>query len=165
MSRAFNPPEFLSKGLLVRAAGFFAFWAILSGLNPLDLLVGALAAAIAACASVRLLPPGEWTFRPVALLRLTLRFLRQSVVAGADVARRALDPRLPLRPGFVTYPTRFPPGTARNVFTSLTSLLPGTVPTGEQDGHLVYHCLDLDQPVVSDLAAEEEALSRAFCND
>lgn len=150
------------KRLLARAAGFFAFWVILSGLNPLDLLVGALTAAIAAWTSVRLLPSGEWTFRPIALLRLALDFLRQSVVAGIDVARRALDPRLPLRPGFVVYPTRLPPGTARNLFTSLTSLLPGTVPTGERDGQLVYHCLDVNQPVLSELAAEEAILSRAI---
>src|SRR5262249_53359216 len=80
---------------------------------------------------------------------------------GADVAWRALDPRLPLRAGFVAYPVRFPPGSARNTFTTLTSLLPGTVPAGEQGGELVYHCLDVDQPVVSQLAAEEAALSRA----
>ena len=96
------------------------------------------------------------------LARLALRFLCQSVVAGMDVARRALDPRLPLRPGFVTYPVRFPPGTARNAFAALTSLLPGTVPAGDEDGQLVYHCLDVDQPVVSQLAAEEAALSRAL---
>jgi len=98
-------------------------------------------------------------------MRLALRFVRQSVVAGADVAWRALDPRLPLRPGFVAYPVRFPPGAARNAFTTLTSLLPGTVPAGAQGGELVYHCLDVGQPVVSQLAAEEAALSRAFRDD
>jgi multicomponent Na+:H+ antiporter subunit E len=51
------------------------------------------------------------------------------------------------------------------VFTALTSLLPGTVPAGEESGQLVYHCLDVDQPVVSQLAAEEAALSRALRND
>jgi multicomponent Na+:H+ antiporter subunit E len=82
-----------------------------------------------------------------------------------DVARRALDPRLPLRPGFVAYPVRFAPGPTRNAFTTLTSLLPGTVPTGDDGGQLVYHCLDVDQPVVSQLAAEEAALSRALGDD
>jgi multicomponent Na+:H+ antiporter subunit E len=89
----------------------------------------------------------------------------QSIVAGIDVARRALDPRLPLRPGFVSYPVCFPPGPARNAFTSLTSLLPGTVPAGDDGEHLVYHCLDVDQPVVAQLAAEETALSRAVGDD
>jgi len=37
-------------------------------------------------------------------------FLRQSIVAGIDVAQRALDPRLPLRPGFVVYQGAPPAG-------------------------------------------------------
>ncbi len=149
----------------MRAIGFFGFWLILSGVQPADLPIGALAAVIATWVSLRLLPPGRWRLRPVALARLVLRFLRQSIAAGFDVAWRALDPRLPLRPGFVAYPVRFPPGTARNVFTTLTSLLPGTVPAGEDGGQLVYHCLDVDQPIVSELAAEEAALSRAIGDD
>jgi multicomponent Na+:H+ antiporter subunit E len=153
------------RASLARGAGFLAFWLILFGFSPVDLPVGALAAAAATWVSLRLLPPGPSRLRPVALARLALRFLWQSIIAGIDVARRALDPRLPLRPGFVAYPVRFPPGTARNVFTTLTSLLPGTVPTGDENGQLVYHCLDLDQPVVSQLAAEEAALSRAIRND
>src|SRR5262245_56306113 len=150
---------------LTRAAGFYALWVILSGLTPLDLLVGAPAAVIATWMSLRMLPPGQWRFRPLALTLLVLRFLKQSIGAGIDVARRALDPRLPLRPGFVTYPVRFPPGMTRNAFTALTSLLPGTVPAGEESGQLVYHCLDVDRPVVAELAAEEEALTLAFSND
>jgi len=50
------------------------------------------------------------------------------------------------------------------MFAALTSLLPGTVPTGEENGQLVYHCLDVGQPVIAQLAAEEEALSRALSN-
>lgn len=72
---------------------------------------------------------------------------------------------MPLRPGLVTYPVRFAAGTARNIFTTLTSLLPGTVPAGAENGQLVYHCLDIDQPIVSQLAAEEAALSQALRND
>ncbi|HEX3406853.1 MAG TPA: Na+/H+ antiporter subunit E, partial [Caulobacteraceae bacterium] len=81
---------------------------------------------------------------------------------GVDVARRALDPRLPLRPGLVTYPIGFPPGAARNVFTILTSLLPGTVPAADEGDVLVYHCLDVEQPVLAQLAAEETTISRTF---
>jgi multicomponent Na+:H+ antiporter subunit E len=51
------------------------------------------------------------------------------------------------------------------VFTTLTSLLPGTVPTGEENGKLLYHCLDVEQPVIAELAAEEAALIRALYND
>jgi multicomponent Na+:H+ antiporter subunit E len=34
--------------------------------------------------------------------------------------------------------------------------MPGTLPVGtDRDGSLVYHCLDLDQPIASSLARDE----------
>jgi len=153
------------RGAVSRGAAFACLWLILIGGNPVDLAGGAIAVIAATWTSLHLLPPGRWRFSLVDLMRLAVSFPYQSVVAGVDVARRALDPRLPLRPGFVTYPVRFPPGNARNVFATLTSLLPGTVPISGDDGPLVYHCLDVTQPVASQLAAEEAALSRAFRDD
>jgi len=152
--------------LLARAAGFLGFWLILSEFSAVDLLVGALAALMAASASLRLLPPGQWRFRPVLLAGLAVRFLRQSIWAGIDVAWRALDPRLPLRPGFVSYRTHLPPGPARNAFLTMTSLLPGTLPCGpDGEGGLAVHCLDVSQPVVEQLTIEEAAFSRAIGHD
>src|SRR5262249_51500150 len=114
-------------------------------------------------ASLRLLPPGTSRVRPATLGMLALHFFRQSIVAGTDVAWRALDPKLPLRPGFVLYPVGLPPGSARNMFTTLISLLPGTVPTdSEERGGIVIHCLDVEQPVVTHLAAEEAVFARVI---
>ena len=152
--------------LLARAAGFLGFWLILSEFSAADLLVGALAALMAASVSLHLLPPGPWTLRPVVLAGLAVRFLRQSIWAGMDVAWRALDPRLPLRPGFVSYRPQLPPGPARNAFLTMMSLLPGTLPCGpDGEGGLAVHCLDVSQPVVEQLAVEETAFSRAVGHD
>jgi len=152
--------------LLARTAGFLGFWLILSEFSAVDLLVGVLAALMAASASLRLLPPAQWTFRPVVLAGLVVRFVQQSIWAGIDVAWRALDPRLPLRPGFVSYRPHLPPGPARNAFLTMTSLLPGTLPCGpDEEGGLAVHCLDVSQPVVEQLTAEEAAFSRAVGHD
>jgi multicomponent Na+:H+ antiporter subunit E len=146
----------------LRTVGFFAIWTALSGAAG-DLLPGIAAALAATWVSLRLLPPGPTRLQPRALAEFALRFLVQSVLAGADVARRALDPRLPLRPGLVHYPVGLPAGARRNIFTAVTSLLPGTVPLGAgDDGALVIHCLDSGQPVAAQLAAEEAALVRVI---
>jgi multicomponent Na+:H+ antiporter subunit E len=148
-----------ARNALPRVAGFFVFWLILCGTKPADLVVGALTAIAATWVSLLLLPAGEWSLSVVALARLMLRFPLQSITAGIDVAWRAFDPRLPLRPGFVVYRSRLAPGTARNAFTTLTSLLPGTLPCGfDVRGDLVIHCLDVDQPVIEQLGAEEVLL-------
>jgi multicomponent Na+:H+ antiporter subunit E len=148
-----------------RAAWFLCLWLVLAGAALDDIPAAAIAVAAATWTSLRLLEPGTSRRSPRAISRLALLFLYHSIVAGADVARRALDPRLPLRPGFVAYPTRLPRGLRRNVFATLTSLLPGTVPAGEEDAQLLYHCLDVEQPIVAELAEEEAALVRALYND
>jgi multicomponent Na+:H+ antiporter subunit E len=86
-------------------------------------------------------------------------------VAAWDVARRALDPRLPLRPGLVAYPARLRGGPARNAFACYTSLLPGTLTVADDGGTLLYHCLDCEQPVVAELASEETLLAEALDRD
>ena len=147
----------------VRAIGFLTIWISLSGGDAADLVAGAVAAVAATWASLRLLPRGTGRLRPAAVIGLVLRFLRQSGVAGVDVARRALDPRLPLHPGFVAYPVGLPPGPGRNTFTALISLQPGTVPTGAAaGGGLLVHCLDVGQPIDAQLAAEEEHLAKVI---
>jgi multicomponent Na+:H+ antiporter subunit E len=154
--------RFLLGGSPARAAFFFAFWLILYGVNSADLLIGIIAAIIATWASRRLLP-GRSSLRPIPLVRLALRFLRQSIVAGIDVAWRAIDPRMPLRPGFVVYQSHFPFGPMQNAFCTITGLLPGTLPSGsDENGDLVIHCLDVSQPVVEQLAAEETALQQVL---
>jgi multicomponent Na+:H+ antiporter subunit E len=112
---------------------------------------------------MKLLPPGGSRWSLSAAARLALRFLYKSVVAGADVARRALAPSLPLRLGFVTYPVRLAPGAARNTFCTLSSLLPGTLPVGsDQRGALLIHCLDTGEPIIAQLSEEEALLTRVL---
>ena len=149
--------------VLVRCAAFLALWMALAGAAPADLPGGLVAVMAATLASLRLAPPGPLRLSPAALARLTLRVLTQSIVAGMDVAWRALDPRLPLRPGFITFSSCLRNGMALNTFCTLTSLAPGTLPAGpDGDGALVIHCLDTGQPVAAHLAADEQLLARAL---
>lgn len=146
-----------------RGAAFYILWILLmQSAKPADLAFGAFAAVAATWTSLRLLPPEAGRLRFAVLLALLPHFLWESVVAAVDVARRALAPRMPLNPGYVTCPLGFPAGLARNTFSTITSLLPGTVPAGEVDGALVYHCLDVAQPVVEQLHEEERLLARAL---
>ena len=152
----------LLSAALVRGALFLLFWSALIGISRSSLAVGLLAAAAATWASLHLLPPGPQRVRLWPLAMLMPRFLWQSLCAGWDVARRAFDPRLPLRPGFVVFPCAHPPGHLRNTFATISSLLPGTLPCGESDGEIVFHCLDVGQPIFEQLAAEEKVLARVL---
>jgi multicomponent Na+:H+ antiporter subunit E len=165
MSVLANPPTLPIRAALARGSGFLGCWIVLIGFAPADLVVGLITAAAATWTSLALSAPGAHRVRLTAVLFLIPRFLWKSVVAGWDVARRALDPRLPLRTGFVGYPARFRSPFARNAFASYTSLLPGTLPVQDDGETLLYHCLDIEQPVAAELAREETVLTQAFDGD
>jgi multicomponent Na+:H+ antiporter subunit E len=150
------------RAALVRATGLFIFWTVLIGLAPVDLLVGLITSAAATWVSLRLLPPGSHGLRLGALPLLALRFVWQSVIAGVDVARRALARRPTLHPGFVSYATRYPRGPERNAFASLTSLTPGSVAVHDDQRGLLYHVIDVNVPAAEQLAEEEAAMARAM---
>jgi multicomponent Na+:H+ antiporter subunit E len=155
----------LASAAASRGAVFFGFWLAISGWKASDLPIGLIAAAGAAWTSLALLPPeGSW-LRLGGLAALAVSFVRGSVMAGFDVARRALRPEMDLRPGFVTAPLRVSPGNARNAFCALASLMPGTLPVGMDEDSLLIHGLDVAQPIAQSLAHEEVLFLRALGNE
>lgn len=146
--------------VLARTASFVALWLVmLPSFKFGDLATGALAVAAASWTSLHLRPPSTGRLRLWLVLRLAPHFFWESVRGAADVAWRALGPRVRVQLGYVECPLQFQPGLARNRFSSFTSLVPGTVACGDRDGVLVYHCLDVTQPVVEQLWAEEKRLA------
>ena len=139
---------------------------MISGWAPADLPVGIAAVVGATWVSLRFLPPLGSRYRLAAIASLVASFFRQSVVSGADVAWRAFTPNLRLQPGLVACPLRLPAGDKRSAFCALSSLMPGTLPTGtDEQGALLVHCLDISQPVAANLKAEELLFMRAFGGD
>jgi len=162
-TRPKHPLKSTLSTTLTRGVAFFVLWMVLmQSTKPADLAVGAFATLGATWLSRHLLAPTAGHLRFGSLFALLPHFIWESVRAGIDVARRAFDPRLPLRTGFVNCPLDFPPGLARNTFATITSLMPGAVAVDATDDSLIYHSLDTAQPVVEALWKEEKLLARAL---
>lgn len=140
----------------------FGLWVVLIGPAPGDLAPGIVTAAAATWLSLRVHPPGATGVRLRGLPALAVSFLWHSLVAAVDVARRVLDPALPVQPGLARHRVGLPPGFHREVFAALTSLSPGTVVLAEQADEFLLHCLDVGQPVSAQLRADEVALARVL---
>ena len=156
------------KGMLGRACAFFLLWLAVAGLKRADLPVGVAVAAAAAWASVVLAPPSGGRLNGSATLSYLAHFLRLSLVSGLDVARRALSTTPDLNPGMVEVRLRQPAGFARNAFSGIASLLPGSLLTGfdrEDEQRAYVHALDVRLPVAAELAAEEAAFLRTLGRD
>lgn len=140
-----------------RLTFFAALWLILTRDEAVPLGVAVVPAA--SWLSLKLLP----ATRPVRLLALLVmapRFVRRSLLGGVDVARRALDPRLPLNPGWIEIPIDLPDG-GRVALGGELSLMPGTLAAGSDRGRLLVHVLDRDQDIEGAVRAEEASLGRA----
>lgn len=138
-----------------RLAGSVAVWTVLAeGALPLDLL-SALTVVAATLASLALVPRARTRLHPVAAARFCAFFLLQSVRGGWDVARRALDPRLPLSPDFIEHPLRLKEDGARVLFVLTATLLPGTASVELKPQSLRLHVLDRRLPTGRVLAELE----------
>jgi|SRR5271165_3507586 len=153
----------LMTATAARGAAFLLLWLVWAGFHAGDLPAIVVAVGAATWASLRLLPPRAGRMSLSGLAWLALRFPGQSLLAGIDVAMRALNPRMKLRPCFVTYVPSLPPSVGRDAFCALASLMPGTLPADTKaDGALLVHCLDTDQPVLTQMRTEEALFMHAL---
>ncbi len=150
----------------VRAVVLFGLWMALGSWSLPDMAAGLIAACLASWASLILMPPKGYRGSAVAIAQIILMFPFQSFAAGLDVALRAFDPHMPLRPGIVPCPTRLKGETECNILRALMSLQPGSLPVEQQSGSvLLVHCLDSTQPFAERYRKDEALFAKAAGSD
>lgn len=149
--------------MLPRFTFFLGLWLVLNGPNLAGIIVGLPAAVLVSWLSTQLLPPSHRCLHLSTALFLGWFFLRNSLIAGLDVAWRAFHPHLPLRPGLVEVECSLPHGPQRDVHLAIGSMLPGSLPVADtMDGRILLHCLDTQQPVAEQMACQENLLRKAW---
>ena len=140
-----------------------AVWLVLGGVDGKALAMGALAVPAATWLSLRLLP-GRLHLSPWRVLRHFPTFIRDSLLGGIDVARRALSPRMPLSPGWVEVPVRLPDG-GRVALGAELSLMPGTLAAGVRGDKLLVHLLDTGAGFEDAIPREEAAIAEMILDN
>lgn len=140
-----------------RIALFAALWLILT--NGEAVMLGVAVVPAASWLSLRMLPATP-PLRLLALLATVPGFIWRSLLGGLDVARRALDPRLPLDPGWIEVVVDLPDG-GRVALGGELSLMPGTLAAGSEGRRLLVHVLDRRQDVEGAVRTEAVRLGRA----
>lgn len=152
------------RAILIRGAVLGTAWWAVARADPESIWLGIAAVAIATAASIRLLPPADMRLRPFGAIRLAGFFVRESLVGGIDVARRAFSrrPAERTRECFTRFETELPEGPARAFFTGMIGLLPGSVAADLRDGELLVHMLDRELADENRLRALERHVASAF---
>ncbi|WP_177418381.1 Na+/H+ antiporter subunit E [endosymbiont of Lamellibrachia barhami] len=143
-----------------RAALFALLWWILTDGAADSWLVGVPVVLFATLASLALLPPFSWSL--IGIARFVPFFFWRSLYGGADVARRALHPRLPISPDMYEHRWRLPPGLPRVFMANIVSLLPGTLSAELDEECLRIHVLYETSTFAEDLSVVEKQVAGVF---
>lgn len=149
----------LAIGFAVYGVVFGAIWFVLTNGDTSSWMFGIPFTAFAALVSSAMSPITRFPVRPLAVIRFFVYFLRNSVVGGADVAFRVLQPRMPLSPGIVVCSLRLPTPATRALVAYTVSLLPGTLSSGLEDEAIALHVLDTEQPVMAEIIKIENLIA------
>jgi multicomponent Na+:H+ antiporter subunit E len=127
---------------------FFLFWvAFTSSLDPQELGVGALVALIiAVLAGKEITEDGMKNFsfhRIQYTIRYIFVFIWEMIKANVDVAKRIIQPTIPINPGIVEVPTKLKSNVAKLALANSITLTPGTLTVDIIDDKLYIHWIDV----------------------
>ena len=157
------------KTVLLRSLTLFIVWWALTEGDIAGATFGAVVSLLVALVSLRLFPPGAYAIQPgsyrlriTGTLMFTGHFLGNSIIAGLDVARRILLPRLPVDPGTLVLITALPEGSPRWLLANALSLMPGTLSVNLIDDHIELHCLDQGMPITQSVRRTEARIAAMY---
>lgn len=140
--------------------GLLGMWLLLDGVESWPL--GAAAGLVGGWVGSVLVPGRPLRLHPIRLIGFFGFFVDQSLRGGIDVAWRALQPDMPIQPGFVEYPVSLPPGPPTTLMMAVVSLLPGTL-SADFDAEQNVLCVHVLAPeMASSLEPLEQHILRLF---
>ncbi|WP_186297588.1 Na+/H+ antiporter subunit E [Sedimenticola selenatireducens] len=151
------------KGIIpmfMKVLVFALVWWVMTNGALQSWLIGGGAIVLATLAAKK--PATHFTIRYFKLVMLIPFFLKQSILGGVDVARRALQPSMPIDPILVECPLRLPPGSPQVFMTNMVSLLPGTLSATLENNRLKMHVLDQQSSYMKDYLLLEEKVAELF---
>jgi multicomponent Na+:H+ antiporter subunit E len=150
----------LAASLLARLIFFAALWSMLTEGDWDSWIVGIPVAVLAASGSVAILPPISLVW--IELFPFVRFFLWRSLLGGLDVARRALEPAMPIAPALVRYRLRLPAGLGQVLMLNTVALMPGTLVVDVESDSVILHLLDANTEWQPGIEAIEEKIARLF---
>lgn len=137
----------------------FAFWLLITwSVNYDELILGALIAVAVSLFSARFLihEKAFWLFNPLKFLNMLIYaliiFPVELIKANADVAFRALSPRLPIKPAIVKVPVGLESDYGKAMLANSITLTPGTITVdieeevkeAGQETYYYIHCINFE---------------------
>ena len=132
-----------TRTLILKTIGLFGLWVLLSGkLDAFHLSLGLIGSAFISWMNTE---PQHLDKPPLPLVRLVLYFpwlFWEIVKSSLNITKIILDPKLPINPQLIQYPTNLGSNPAVVLLGNSITLTPGTVTIEVSSSELVVHSLD-----------------------
>lgn len=145
-----------APGWLIYLAAMLPLWIIAAGsVDPTQLLLGGMVAIATLPLSWRLFDLGRPRDLRALIVGLTgfvrsffILFVPDALRSSLDMARRIIQPTVPMRPGLVAIPLRFLGPLDELVVCNHITLTPGQVlvEVDPERGFIFVHCIDASDP-------------------
>lgn len=126
-----------------------ALWALLTPVvkDVNELWAGLIIAALVVLFTLRLEPVlGDLRLTPKALVYSVVYifvFIKELIVSNLDVARRVINPKLPIKPGIVKVKTTLNSNIAKTILANSITLTPGTLTVDIKGEYLYIHWIEI----------------------
>jgi multicomponent Na+:H+ antiporter subunit E len=122
------------------------FWILFTSVKKQELITGAIVSFIITIISLKMEPIlGDIKLTPKSLLFSIIYvfvFIKELIISNIDVARRVIDPKLPIKPGIVKVQTKLKSKLGKMVLANSITLTPGTMTTEIKDDYLYIHWIE-----------------------
>lgn len=157
-----DTPAHAAHRFVIPALLYSGLWWVLAGGDPRSWVIGGPVVAAALWASHKLRRGTRPRLSLAGLLRFVPFFVWASLRGGADMALRILRPRMSIHPAFTRYPTRLATPSARFLYATCASLIPGTLMTDADGEEWEVHVISDEPGVHAELERLELAVAALF---
>lgn len=85
----------------------------------------------------------KFRFRPIIYVQYLIIFIKNLVLSNLDIAKRVIDPKLPINPGIVEIKTELKKDYKKLILANSITLTPGTITIDVKDDTLFIHWIDV----------------------
>jgi len=96
----------------------------------------------------------EFRFRPIIYLQYLVIFIKNLILSNIDVAKRVIDPKLPINPGIVEIKTNLKEDYKKLILANSITLTPGTITMDVQGDSMFIHWIDVTTTDIAEASKE-----------
>ncbi len=125
------------------------FWILLTSLDFQEIIAGVITSLLIVLLTFKMEPIfADIKITPKSIVFSVIYifvFIRELIISNIDVARKVIDPKLPIKPGIVKVRTKLKSKIGKTILANSITLTPGTMTTEIKGEYLYIHWIEIKE--------------------